>query len=271
MIVISSALVLDPVETGPDHPLIGSDNIVTASNIAATTAALNFPASNLGNPMTHTQARWIAADTTQQYLTITTDGFTAFNYIAVARHNFGSALIRPSIEVNIAGVWTEISPPVYVPADNGPLLWRFDSQVRTQARIRLQSGTVPARAGVVYLGKLTVVQRRLYVGHVPMPYARKSDFSNGMSETGDFLGRIELGSYTETTASFRLITPSWFRATMAPCLAVIRKKPFFFAWRPASYPNEVGYGVLAADTAPAPQDQGSGNLIAFDLMMRGVA
>src|SRR4051794_37811003 len=102
MLIISSAVVLTAVETGPDHPLIGIDNIVTSSNIVADTEAANNPASNLGNVATHSE--WIGADPSEQYLTVTTDGLAPIEYIGIANHNFGTAGIVVSVDAYLAGV-----------------------------------------------------------------------------------------------------------------------------------------------------------------------
>src|SRR4051812_19814076 len=97
-IVISNNFVLtQPDSRFPvtlDHPLIGWHNLVTATNIVADTSATNYPASNLANPATHLE--WRANDTTEQYLTITTGYVDEIDYLAVARHNFGSEQITVS-------------------------------------------------------------------------------------------------------------------------------------------------------------------------------
>jgi hypothetical protein len=269
MIVITSAFVLNPVETGPDHPLIGWQNLVTASGVSTDTALANYPAVNLANPATHLE--WRAADTTEQHITIVTDGLSLIDYVAVARHNFGSGKIPVSIEGFIAGVWTEIESAVLLPPDDAPVLWRFQPQALPQLRIRLQTGIAAGRAAVVYAGKLLIMERRLWVGHTPLPHGRKSTVTNGMSESGQFLGRIVLGAWRETVAPFQLISPAWYRANMDAFLAVAQQAPFFFAWRPASYPLEVGYAwLIPDDPMPMPDDDSNGNLLAFNLTMRGV-
>lgn len=273
MIVISTSLVLDPVETGPDHPLIGWNNLVTASNIAADTALANYPASNLANPATHNTMEWRAADTTEQHLTVTTDGLTQVDYLAVAKHNFGSAQIPVSVEGFIGGVWAELASPVLLP-DDSPVLFRFSPQALANGpRLRMQSGSAAGRAAVLYAGKLLIMEKRIYVGHTPFPQARRSVVTSGMSDSGNFLGNVELGSWRQPPpVHFQLISPAWYRANMDGFLKAVGKRlPFFFAWRPGTYPREVGYAWLTDDTLPTPDDYANGNLIAFDLAMSGIA
>lgn len=269
MIVITQALVLDPVETSPlsDQPWIGWHNLVTAAGIAADTAASGYPASNMATAFTH--RKWIAASTAQQYVTVTLDGVTQVDYLAIARHNLGSAKIPVSVEGYIGGVWTLLAGPV-IPGDDAALIFRFAPQPLPQMRVKLAPGTVPASISVVYAGKLLIMQRRIYAGHVPLPHARKTRFVDGVTEGGNFMGRVQLRSWLASMAPFRQLTPDWSRANLIPFLANGRAAPFFFAWRPASYPYEVGYAWLTNDPMPTPQ-QGDGNLTSVDLEFEGIA
>lgn len=266
-LVISSAVVLAAAVDGLslDHPVIGWHNVVTAAGIVADTEAANYPASNLANPATHLE--WRAADTTEQYLTITTDEIDPIDYVAIAGHNLFSAEIPVSIEGYIGAVWTEIVEETML-GDDGPAMFRLEGQSLSQIRIRLQAGVEAARIAVVYCGKSLVIERKIYVGHTPLTDARVASIVNGRSESGKFLGRIVLGETSESAIPLSLITPAWFRSNMRPFLTAAVEAPFFFAWRPQSYPLEVGYGWLLEDPKPAPV--GPSNLIAFDLKVGGV-
>ncbi|MCK1541451.1 hypothetical protein IVB12_05520 [Bradyrhizobium sp. 179] len=269
-LITSGAFVLtQPDDEFPvtlDHPVIGWHNLVTSTTIIADTAEANYPASNLANPATHLE--WRAADTTKQYLTITTNYVDEIDYIAVARHNFASAEIPVSVEGFIGGVWTEIVEEHQL-TDDGPVLFRFTSQSLSQIRLRMQSGVEEARAAVVYVGALLTLERKIYVGHTPMPHGRKNEIVNGMSETGNFLGRLVLGSWRESTIPLSLISPAWYREFMDEFLDAAKTTPFFFAWRPETYPLEVGFAYLMEDPMPTPQ--APSNKLAFDLKVRGVA
>jgi hypothetical protein len=244
----------------------GWHNVVAASSIVAGTSLAAYPASNLANPATHLE--WRAADTTEQHLTIVTNEVDPIDYIAVARHNFSSAEIPVSIEGYIDSAWVEIVEEVILP-DDGPAMFRFPAQSLAQIRIRLQAGSEAPRAAVVYCGKALVIERKVWVGHVPLPDGIKANVANGRSESGNFLGRIVLGEWRESTVPLSLITPAWFRSTMRPFLRQGRDLPFFFAWRPGTYPREVGFGWLTDDPMPVPV--GPSNLLAFDLKVAGVA
>lgn len=267
MIVISSAVVLsapDPVTL--DAPVIGWKNVLTPAGIVADSALSDFPATNLANPATHQE--WRAATAVEQYLTVTTNEVDPIDYVGIARHNFASAEIAVSIEGYIGGVWVEIVEEVMLP-DDGPALFRFSPQSLSQIRIRMQAGLVPPRAAVVYVGKLLIMERRIYVGHTPLPHGRRASVANNRSESGNFLGRIVLGAWRESVVPLSLISPDWYRANLDTFLRSGRDDPFFFAWRPETYPRETGYAWLLDDPMPAPA--GPSNLISLDLKLAGIA
>ena len=167
-LILSSALVLAATVDGLslDHPVVGWHNVVTAAGIVADSAEANYPASNLANPATHLE--WRAGQAGNQYLTITTGEVDPIDYVAVARHNWGSGEIPVSIEGFISGVWTEIVEETML-ADDGPALWRFTGQSLSQIRIRLQASagsvagartttTISERdGGVVFAAAYTIV------------------------------------------------------------------------------------------------------------------
>lgn len=267
MIVISSHLVLQAVTPlDLDLPVIGWHNVVTTTSIAADSEQPNYPVSNLANPATHLV--WKSDDDAEQYLTIGADGIDPVDYVAVARHNWGSASIAVSIEGFIDGDWEEICEEVLLP-DDAPALFRFHPQPLTQLRIRLKEGDAAPWAAVVYAGKLLVMERKVWVGHTPMPLGIKSSVVNNRSETGNFLGRTVLGEWRESTLPLSLLSPDWFRANMKTFLAAAVSNTFFLAWRPQSYPREVGYCWTMDD--PAPAGVGPSNLYAFDLKLSGIA
>lgn len=268
MIVISSAYVLAAAaaEADPDLPAVGYHNVVVAGSIVADTQQANYPASNLANPATHLE--WRAEDDSEQYITITTNEVDPIDYVGIARHNLGTAEIPVSIEANIDTVWTEIVEERML-ANDEPVIFRFEAASYSQVRIRLQAGTDTARAAVVYVGKLLDLERKVYVGHTPLTDARQISVASNRSVSGNFLGRIILGEGRESTVPLSLLTPSWYRANMRAFLDAAREIPFFFAWRPSTYPNEVGFCDLMNDPMPAPV--GPSNLLSFELKLNGVA
>lgn len=252
-----------------DQPIIGWHNLVTASNVVATSASASHPASNLGNPATHLY--WLADDDVSppdndQCLTIMPDFAAEIDYVAIAGHNLGSAQVLVSVEGFIDAAWQKIVASSLL-ADDGPALFRFTPQVLPQVRLRLRIGNADPRIAVLYAGKLLIMQRGIYAGHTPITHGRKVDTVDAVSESGQFLGQIVTRETRQNAAKFRLLTPDWYRTNFDPFLA--QRKPFFVVWRPDTYPDEIGYCWLTNDPAPAPESPS--NLIAVELRMRGIA
>lgn len=272
-VIISPNLTLigDEINLTPDHPIIGWINAATPTSITATSSEANHPASNMGNPATHLfwRASGDSPAPTYQYITVT--GYTGnFDYAAIARHNLGTLQIPIAI-----GYMDTSSPPAFVEiisdtilADDGPALFRFTEQAHSNLTIRLQAGALAAQIAVVYCGKLLVLPRKVYQGFAPINYSRVAKVTNGRSEAGNFLGRIVTQEFVKDTMPLSLIDPTYFRDHIADFLVDSKENPFFVAWRPQTYPMEVGYCHMTND--PQPVNEAPSGLIAMQLEMTGI-
>lgn len=277
-VVVSSGFV---VNAGTDNldgnsPIIGYDNRVTATNITATTEDPDYPVTNLANPST--ALRWksgAGSPTSEEYITVFPDTADDLDYLAIARHNFGSTQAAVSVEgvseePGSPADWFELVAPVLLPNDN-PVIFRWVPRPLYGVRLRIQESLAVTPAtpflAVMYVGLLLLLQRRIYVGHTPQPYARKLSVANHMSVAGNFLGRIVLGEKTANNVSLKNLTPDWYRTYMEPFVLAAQEIPFFFSWRPGDYPLETGFCWLAGD--PMPQNQLSNGMMQIDLDLEG--
>jgi hypothetical protein len=273
-VVIASSLVLSDVALAggvinANNPIIGYQNLVTPGSLSTTTADPAYPAANMANPATYSRWKGLAS-AADQFIRMDLHTAELVDYVAIARHNFFSAQIPVSLEVLDAGSpesWSELVAD-FVPASDGPILMRFAPQAVTSLRLRLQPGAAAPTAAVLYAGPLLVIQRRLYVGHKPMPLNVVTRATNGRSESGNFLGRIVMNQTTRTEVNLQNLTPGWYRSVMAPFIAQARELPFFFAWRPGDYPDEVGYGWLTND--PVPENMRSNGMMRVSFQMNGI-
>lgn len=265
-------LVGDEFNLTSDHPIIGWQNLVTTSTISADSADANYPASNMANPATH--LFWRAGTPNSppdyRYITIGTAG-ASVDYVAIARHNLGSLAIPITV-----GYFTSASPPTWVDlvaenllAHDGPALFRFSEQVvSTGLMLRLGATSAIPQIAVVYAGKLLVLPRKLYQGFAPIPYGRVARVTNGRSEAGNFLGRIVLQEFVKDSVPLSLIDPTYFRDHIADFLIDSKENPFFMAWRPQTYPDEVGYCHMTND--PVPVNEAPHGLVAMQMEMTGI-
>lgn len=258
-------------EANGDNPVIGWNNIVTAANVAAGAASDDsYPVSNLANPATNILWKGLSP-TAANSLTVTPGGADPIDYLAFARHNLGTLPRTVGVSVDTGSGMAAAIDPVLL-ADNSPVLFRLNSQ--SMAGIRLDIGACPGGVdqpfiGVLYVGKLLVLQRRIYVGHTPIVYGRDVDVESEQSETGEFLGRIITGESRSTTFTLGNMTPDWYRAYMDPFVEASAGQPFFFAWRPSSYPSEVGFAWTT--NKPRPKNSAVNGMMSVDLSLNGVS
>jgi hypothetical protein len=271
--VVLSGLVVSDQPNG-NNPLIGYHNLVTASNLTASSEDPDHPAANLATPATHLYWRGdgFASPTDHEFLTVVTDTAELIDYVGIARHNFGSSFFPVSVEVQAVdgGAWTTVVAEVLLPND-GPVLLRFTPQAAYAVRVRLSPSSVstdPPEAAVLYVGTLLVLQRRIYVGHTPLPYGRVARITNARSESGAFLGRIVLSQMRQSSVNLQNLQPDWYREYLDPFVEASKDTPFFFAWRPLDYPFEVGYAWITNE--PVPSNQRSNGMMQIQFQMSGI-
>lgn len=257
-----------PAAPDLDAPIFGYENFITAAGITADTEAALYPATNLAN--VSTASFWRANDTTAQTLEFTINPAQQIDYVAIARHNFSTAGISVEIDLQEGSgdPWVE-AIAANIPGDNSALIYRFPEQAAFGVRINLGSGSAAAEAAVVYVGKLLVSQRRIYVGHRPITLNRRIEVVNGQSESGNYLGRIVTGSNLTTSVSLSHLTPAWYRSDFDPFVLAAQTVPFFFGWKPLSYPEECAFSWLTNN--PEPSNMLPNGMMQVDLEMAGVS
>lgn len=271
-VVISPSLVLSDIVSGGDvingnNPIIGYNNLVTEGVLSSTTAAAANPVTNLANNSTYHQ--WIGTSSVaDEYITMELDTVDTIDYVGIAKHNFYTAQIPVSLEIHDGSNWVEVISD-FIPQDDNAIIMRFTPQAVTDIRIRLQPGNAVPQAAVVYAGTLLVLQRRIYVGHSPVTMAKITAITTGKSESGNFLGRIVRNRSAKTTVSMMNVTPEWVRTYIKPFIDEAQEIPFFFAWRPLTYPHEVGFCWLMND--PIPQNALSNGMMKLSFDLGGIA
>lgn len=261
MIVISQDLSLAEITGQPEnHPLVGYHNAILPTQVSASSAALNHAARLVAYPTTYDY--WEAEDDGGQILTFATPG--QWDYLGIARHNLGSMQIPIQVG-GFDGSWEALSE-VIIPPDDEPLLIAFERATHTSYRLVMGSGEGPAQIAVCYLGNLLALQRRIYVGHTPITYGRSENMTTGTSDSGEFLGRIFVNEHRQSSITQENITPEFYREDMRPW--VESRNPFFFAWRPLSYPREVGYCWRTG--AANPVNQRPNGMMSLSMNVQGI-
>lgn len=251
--------------TLPNNPRLGWRNFVTSSNVDASSEAAGFPAINLGNPATY--LKWRASSAAAQTIVIDLATETEIDYIGIARHNFGTAGIAYTVESSDnASTWTERS--IGEPEDDRVIFHEFASATARYWRLSLDAGSAAAEMAILYLGRVTILERRLYVGHTPITMGRRRQTSTGRSERGEFLGRIRLSETLESTIAMQNIDPDWYRDELDGLIEDEDLNPFFWAWRPSDFPEEAAFAWSMGDIVPV--NQRSNGMMQFEARIQAI-
>jgi hypothetical protein len=267
LIISQSVLLAQAAAVDPDRPIILWDNRATSDNTTVSSEDGDFPAARLFEPVTY--ERWVAAAAGAVTIEFAPGNVDLFAAAGFAKHNFASAGIAVSIDADAGSGYEEILAPA-IPSSDGPLLLRFTAQSAATFRINLAEGSEAAAAAVFSIGPLLEIERKVWVGHTPLPYARTVRRVNGESEAGDYTGGIVTQAFVEGELPLSLLSRAFVIEQMDPFLLACHggALPFFMAWRPATYPAETGYCWLRND--PQPEPQPPHNLDAMTLELRGI-
>lgn len=268
MLTISQNLVLTADDQ--NSPIFGWHNLVTTSTITSTSSDASYPISNVANPSTNLVWKAAAALIGSITIDIDTSAYASpVDYAAIARHNLGSTASTVRLDVQNMDNSFSTLIPAFTPADNSPLIMRFQPQLAKKIRIIITTtALVVPYIAVIYGGKLLVSQRRIYVGHTPINLGRVTSVTNGRSESGNFLGRIITKQITQSSIKLQNLTAAWYRSNFDPFLKNVAGGCFFVAWRPTSYPSEVGYVWLTGD--PIPVNARSNGMMEVEIQFTGI-
>lgn len=243
--VISPSVVINNLAIPLTHARIGHDNFVPSSTVTATTEATGFPADAVKR-----QTTWERWKPTAMPATLNIDAGVAksANYIGIAAHTLGSSAVTVVVEYSLDNAaWTTID--TIEPADNSAIMVLFDEVQARYWRVTVSAGTIP-NIGVVYIGKTLDMQRPIYGGHSPINLSRQTVVRPTESEKGQWLGRSVIRYGLQTSYDWSNLTAAWYRANFDPFVKEARFHPFFIAWRPEDYPQEVAFGWTSQDIQP---------------------
>lgn len=228
------------------HARIGYRTICTADNVVASSQAAGCPAEDAVNIFTNEY--WKPA---VMPATWTVDAGVAVdsNYIGIAAHTLGSSGVTVKIHSSTdAEVWTERFS--FAPANNATIMLLYGTVSARYWRLTVSGATAP-RIGVIYIGEALEMMRPIYGGHGPLTLCRNTTIYNQLTEGGQFNGRSVVRGGLGTTFSWKNLDPDWYRQYFDPFVEAAIRTPFFIAWRPQRYPNEVGYVWVPGGIKPS--------------------
>lgn len=207
----------------------------------------------LTNP--NTFERWVVAGAVQ-IMTVIADDNKSIDSIAIGAHNLGSmgATIQVLTAATEGGAFT--SRGIITPTTDKSILILLNAQISVKIIRLVVTNGDGSEIGVLYAGVSLAMERPIFGGHAPIYLNAETTYSNNASETGNWLGRTIVRNGYSTSYKWQFLNDEWYRDNFEPFVVIARKKPFFIAWRPDIYPDEVAYCWLTGD--PKPTNRGGG-------------
>ena len=247
---------------------IGYTTVGTDTNMTASSQAAGFPVSNLSNPLTTHRWKPTALPATVQ-IDITTA--QDLQYMGVAAHTLATreCVIEFQYSTNSGSSWTTISTSA--PADNKPIMAIFAINAPLwRIRIDRDAGsdeTEMPSIGVFWLGEALVMQRGIYQGHTPITMSRNTTRITNKTESGQYAGNSVKREGVSGSYEWKNLTASWVRQYFEPFNVAVRAAPFFVAWRPGEFPDEVGFVWTTGDIKPT--NSGPRDLMSVSMNVNG--
>lgn len=231
---------LDDGYRNANNPIIGYKNLLESGSIVASDEQADYPASNILN--TSTGEYWLSPDNFfDQYLDMAIPP-AAVNYVGIAGHNLAGAELQLQYRLDPGDAWTDATTAV-IPGDNHALMWYFEtinSAAYWRLNIQPAEGIAP-RVAVIYIGEVLTLQRRVFVGHTPIKDAEQTNWQENMSQSSQYLGRVIESEVLDVSLAQQNVDQEFYREYIRPFAQAAKLKPFFMAWRPSKYPEEIGY------------------------------
>lgn len=168
-----------------------------------------------------------------QILVETTDGSVAGSPSARTFETFASDLIA---------------------GDDSPIMLLDASRSIVAGRVTFSAASTPSempKLVSLYAGEVLECYRGCYGGVSPMNMNRNTVLYGGWSQTGQLLHQAFRSHGQRGSLALQNLPPSWVRSEFDPFILHARSMPFFFAWRPSTYPLEVAYARATSDIVPS--------------------
>lgn len=236
------------------------------SQVTVSSEVVGFPADAPLRPETHEAWQPTVLPATWQFNIGTLQDV---NYAGLAGHNLGSAGVSIKAETSMDGVaWTALAPE-HIPSDDAPIML-LDS-MRQSFHIRFTfagAGIVMPKVASIFVGKTLDLYRPIYGGHSPLQLSRDTVLQSAVSQGGQFIGQVIQRMGVQGNVSLKNLPASWYRSDFDPFVEATLNYPYFYAWRPLTFPLESAYVWNTDDITPS--NSGKRDTMEVTLKVRGI-
>jgi len=239
------------------HARIGWQNRIRANNFTATTAEVGYPATNIVNPGTYERYR----PTTSPAVIVLDSGSPKISdYMAVQTKNLTNVQVEYSDDgISYTSLFNEAT------TDNTNM-FLFNEVSARYWRVTLTG--VSLQVVVLKIGLVLAMYRPKYGGVNPLPLARVTAVRPNLSETGQFLGASQKRIGVNGSIEWDNLPADWYRTNFDIFAQTNpRVQPFFIAWRPLTFSEDVNYAWATGDVSPS--NSGTRDFMSVGLSMEG--
>lgn len=256
-IFFTSGLTANPA-TPLTHPRIGWHNRATTANTSGSPSLSGFPVSNILNPGTYERYKPTTAS-----FSVNVDLGSAQNVDYVATQTKNITTINVQYSDNGSTYISVLNETV----DDNTNMFLFETQAHRYWRVTMYGAADP-QVVALKLGLVLEMPRPIYSGHAPMQLNRSRAIRPNLSETGQFLGASQKRAGLRGNFEFKHLTADWYRSNFDPFAATNpRIAPFFIAWRPETFSEDVHYGWGSNELNPS--NMGVKDYMSVSLSMEG--
>lgn len=237
--------------SGSNAALIGYQDQVRDATLTASSEQTNHPVENLADGFTFDF--WKPSSTGSQTVVVDAGEAVTVDYVAIAAHNLssesaGDVVVAYSDDDSAYTTAYTLSNSSIT--DDSPILIHLASRSHRYWRLTVNADSTDLAIGVLFVGELLQMQRNIYEGNTPAGLKRTDSTIPNLSDEGNFIGRYVTRSFYEASHQWEHLTPSWYRTNFKPFVTTSREWPFFLAWRPDDYPDEIVYAWRTRDISP---------------------
>ena len=252
---------------------IGYNTILNEQSVTASTSAAGFEASAMGNAFTYELWKPSVLPAT---ITIDAGTQATVDYMAFGAHSLNGCEVtlysspngidyteRRQAIIDSRSAAMFLFTPVMARYWRIEILgWAVESTLSLdfinqvyQAGNYQAGATGGAYVGLLYLGRALAMQRGIYQGHTPGTLSPQVEIQPSKSEGGQWLGRSVVRRGYATDYSWKNLKADWVRAELKPFMTAAITTPFFIAWHPEEYADEVLMGwvdkpIIPSNTGP---------------------
>jgi len=235
-----------------ENPFFAWDNWAAGATYGGAATLADGAAANAFNGATYDAWRPNVTATTAALWVIFPTA-RAVKFAAFAAHNLGTlgASVQVQYSTDTGATWTGSGVGTVAIADDKPMAFRFAPGVSaTHWRFNFSGLTAadPVYIGAAFMGAELVMPTRFYDGFAPIITPTDVQLTANTTEGGPFIRQSvkRIGSTLDCT--FNHLEPSFVRGDFRPFQEAYNAgSPFFFGWRPATFPQDIHYGWRAGD------------------------